>query len=376
MNDYPDEFFGDSSNDDVIAVDTNQDGIVDSLVMNMDIDGDGTIDSMMIASDENADGIVDSETTIADLDGDGNIDFSEVMFDSNGDGTIDSGVTLIDTDGDLSPDFFAAVDSSGTIWGDVDSVSGMEHAHEFANLESEGASDSFTVGFADYNEIHGSPIEDMGLWEQQDDPMSCAVASTNMMFRTVGLDVDESVTAAIFESRGIYDPEIGTNPALIDDVINEIAIRGNLDFHAEEVNGFTPESLQEMLDGGVRPLVCVDSSELYDGGDRLLNEMGLIPDTGHAIQVTGIVHNEEGDFVVINDPGLPDGAGQMIPMETFMNASDDFGNTAVAVVDGAPSIEQSDSKWGKMAVTGLSFGAAAMIRSVTSQPAKQSNEIR
>jgi hypothetical protein len=376
MNDYPDEVFGDYSDDEVIAYDTNQDGIIDSLVMNMDVDGDGSFDSMIIASDENADGIVDSETTISDVDGDGNIDFSEVLLDSDGDGIFDSGVTLIDTDGDLSPDFFAAVDSSGTIWGDVDSVPDMEHAHKFSSSDSEGESDSFTAGFADYNEIHGSPIEDMGLWEQQDDPMSCAVASTNMMFRTVGLDVDESVTAAIFESRGIYDPEIGTNPAFIDDVINEIAVRGNLDFHAEEVLGFTPESLQEMLDGGVRPLVCVDSSELYDGGDRLLNEMGLIPDTGHAIQVTGIVHNEEGDFVVINDPGFPEGAGQMIPMETFMNASDDFGNSAVAVVDGAPSIEQSDSKWGKMAVAGLSFGAVAMIRSVTSPPASQSNEKR
>jgi hypothetical protein len=311
---------------------------------------------------------------LADLDGDGNMDFAEYGFDSDGDGAMDSGFTAMDTDGDSEPDFFAYVDSSGSVWGDFDSPSGMEDEPGFVSPEHGGEQGSFATDFATYNEVHGSPIEDMELWDQQDDPMSCAVATANMMFRTVGLDVGESEIAAIFESYDIYDPDFGTNPYLIADVINEMAIHGGLDIHAEEITGFTPESLEEMLNQGIRPLVCLDSSELYDSGDRLLNEMGLIPDTGHAVQVTGIVHNEEGDFVVINDPGFPEGAGQMIPMEDFMGASEDFGNTAVALMDGAPPSAGNDYHWGARAAAGLAFSAVAMARSEPPPSKKQPNE--
>lgn len=374
MNDFQDEDFGGFSNDELIPIDTDNDGLIDSVIVNIDLDGGGSNEAIMIASDYNADGIVDSEAIMADLDGDGAIDFAEVGFDSDGDGVMDSGYSGIDADGDLSPDFFAAVDPSGAIWGDVDSESGIGEAQTFTSAGRE--EDSFAADFAIYNEVHGSPIEDMALWEEQDDPMSCAVASTNMMFRTMGLDVDESVTAAIFESRDIYDPDFGTKPWMIDDVINEMAIRADLDFHAEEVIGFTSESLQEMLDAGVRPLVGVDSSELYDDGNRLLNEMGLIPDIGHAVQVTGIIHNEEGDFVIINDPGFPEGAGQIIPMEGFMNAAEDFGYTAVAVIDGAPATVENDSKWGGMSLAGLSFGALALMGSGALKPTKKSDATR
>ena len=369
-----DDFPNDVSGDDLIPVDTDNDGLVDSLVSHVDLNEDGSPDAMMITSDENGDGILDSQTLLADLDGDGNIDFSEYGFDSDGDGAMDSGFTAMDTDGDLEPDLYASVDSSGSIWGDVDSASGTEDATGFASPEYGGEKDSFTTDFAIYNEVHGSPIEDMELWDQQDDPMSCAVATANMMFRTAGLDVGESEIAAVFESQGIYDPDFGTNPNLIDDVINDMAIHGDLDIHAEEITGFTPESLEEMLDQGIRPLVGVDSSELYDSGNRLLNEMGLIPDTGHAVQVTGIVHNEEGDFVVINDPGFPEGAGQMIPMEDFMGASEDFGHTAVAMMDGAPPSVGNDYHWGARAAAGLAFSAVAMARSEPSPSKKQPNE--
>jgi hypothetical protein len=374
MNDFTDEDFGGFSNDEVIPIDTDNDGLIDSVIVNIDLDGDGAPDAMMIMSDYNADGIVDSEAIIADLDGDGEIDFAEVGFDSDGDGIMDLGFSGIDADGDLSPDFFAAVDSSGAIWGDVDSESFIEEAPTFTVAAQE--EDSFAADFAAYNEVHGSPIEDMALWDQQDDPNSCAVASTNMMFRTMGLDVDESVIAAIFESRDIYHPEFGTDPSMIDDVINEMAIRADLDFHAVEVIGFTPENLQDMLNAGVRPLVGVDSSELYDDGNRLLNEMGLIPDIGHAVLVTGIIHNEEGDFVIINDPGSPQGAGQIVPMERFMNASEDFGHTAVAVIDGAPSTVEDGSKWGEMSLAGLSLGAIALMRSGAPQSSRNSDATR
>lgn len=371
MNEFPYE----EQAEKMISLDTDNDGLVDSLASAIDLDQDGYFDAMLIASDENRDGTLESRTFVSDFDGDGNYDFIAHGIDFDHDGSMDSEFMVADADGDLKLDLFASVDSSASIWSDVEPNLVVEDNVGFVSFNSD-QSDLFSGTYSTYNEVHGSPVEDMILWEQQDDPMSCAVASTNMLFRTVGFEVDESVTAAIFESRGIYDPEFGTNPEYIDEVINEIAISGNLDFHAEEITGFTQDSLRAMLDQGVRPLVCVDSSELYDCGSRLMNEMGLIPDTGHAIQVTGIVHNEDGEFVVINDPGFPDGAGQMIPVETFMNASSDFGNSAVAVVDGAPITEKGELKWARVGLTSLSLGALSMIRNTSPKSIIKSNENR
>jgi hypothetical protein len=180
------------------------------------------------------------------------------------------------------------------------------------------------TGYEEFYEVHGSPIEDMDLWDMQDDPCSCAVATTNMMFRSLGLDPGEDVIADVFEEMGIYDPAWGTDPYLIDDVINELAEHADLDVQATEISGFDEEDLSELLDAGVRPLVGVDSGELYD-------DDYVPPDTGHAVQVTGLIESPEGDFVVINDPGFPEGAGQTIPLNRFMAAADDFGFSAVSL---------------------------------------------
>ena len=365
----------------VASADLDNDGIDETLVVSIDADGDGSPDALVIVSDTNADGVPDTEAFMADTNADGIMDFGQIGTDTDGDGVLDESVVIADQDGDGVPDVFASTDSSGSVWSDLEQASIPDESPTFASAsvgESEYSSDAEIEA---YIEIHGTPSEDLALWDQQDDLNSCAVATTGMLLRTEGVDVDEPVIAAIFESREIYDPDIGTDPAMIPDVINEMAIRGNLDFHAVEFHGFTPDSLEEMLDDGVRPLVGVDSSELYDNNNRMLNEMGLIPDTGHAVLVTGIVENGEGKFVVINDPGGAGGAGQMIPMDTFLNASADFGNTAVALVDGSPSEIHSEahvggSKWGKMALVGLSLGALGMMRSRASEPKNEPNEKR
>jgi hypothetical protein len=131
------------------------------------------------------------------------------------------------------------------------------------------------TGYEEFYEVHGSPIEDMDLWDLQDDPCSCAVATTNMMFRSLGLDPGEDAIADVFEEMGIYDPATGTNPFLIDDVINELAEHEDLDIQATEISGFDEEDLGDLLDAGVRPLVGVDSGELYD-------DSYVPPDTGAA----------------------------------------------------------------------------------------------
>jgi hypothetical protein len=180
-------------------------------------------------------------------------------------------------------------------------------------------------------EIHGTPLHDMSLWDPQDDMNSCAVASTNMLFRSLGVDVGESVIAEFFNGMGIYDPAFGTKTYLIDDTLNFVAEIANLDIRAFEATGFDTNDLSEMLDKNIRPLICVDAYELYGDSELTLNELFLIPDAGHAVQLTGIVHTPENSFAYINDPGIPDGAGQKIALDKFMNAAADYGYKAIYI---------------------------------------------
>lgn len=206
-------------------------------------------------------------------------------------------------------DLLSRSDTVGSIWNEVS----IENIDPLSAL-----SDIYTI------EVHGTPDVDIAFWDQQDDPNSCAVATTNMMFRSLGLDPGESGIADVFEDMGIYDPASGTNPYLIDEVINHVAENAGINIQANEINGFTEETLIEMLEKGIRPMVGVDVSELYD-------DFWIPPDSGHAVQVTGIINTQEDNFVVINDPGFEEGAGQTIPLDRFMSAADDFGFTAVSI---------------------------------------------
>lgn len=233
------------------------------------------------------------------------------------------------------------VDSAGTAPGATASAEPDQEtsqAHEFVpesngldTLNQEFEPVSFP-GFDEFNGIHGTPIEDLSLWEQQQAPFSCAVATTDMLFRSYGFDVGEPLLASLFQSRGIYDPAMGTDVHQIAAVVNEATQSAGLHLEAVEINHFSEANLEALLDHGVRPLVGVNSAELYDPGVRFLNAIGVVPDTGHAVQLTGIIRNEQGTFAVINDPGLPGGGGQVLPMDLFLHAAAKMDNDAVVLV--------------------------------------------
>jgi len=347
-----------------MGLDTNGDGMVDTESIDMDADGDGVPDLSMSAIDVDHDGSVDVLQADMDLNADGLIDASSISVDLDGDGSMDLEATAVDLDGDGIADILECTDQAAGIWDEAAEAPGNLTPDD-SLADFDGTYDDLSFpGYAELYDVHGSPSEDMALWDPQDDPMSCAVATTNMLFRSVGInDVGETQIAEVFEKAGIYDPSGGTNPDLIDDQINIMAREMGLEVHAEEFSGFTPDSLAEMLDSGVRPLVGVDSSELYDPITRTLNEVGLIPDAGHAVQVTGIVHGDDGDFVVINDPGFPGGAGQQIPMEQFMDAAEDYGFKGVAVMEGSPGGTDSAFPWVHMAsLAGITAATAAATK--------------
>jgi hypothetical protein len=180
-------------------------------------------------------------------------------------------------------------------------------------------------------EINGHPISEIPIFDPQDEPYSCAVATTSMIFHSLGYEYGEEYFSQCFEKFGIYDPQTGTLPSSIDEAINKISERNGLEIHASEINNFSLEDLKTHLDAGNKMLIALDAYELYNEDGMTLKEVKNIPDSGHAVQLTGIVESKNGSFAVINDPGISDGAGKSIPMDKFMNACKDFNFTAFSV---------------------------------------------
>lgn len=179
-------------------------------------------------------------------------------------------------------------------------------------------------------EVHGDPLGEIVNFDPQDETNSCAVASTNMIFNSLGYDFGEDVLADSFERFGIYNPMNGTDPHAIDEAINKIAETNGLDCRATEINGFNIEQLKTSLDSDDKILIGLNSSKLYNDDNMTLEELNYMPVTGHAVQLTGISDDES--VAYINDPGKPDGAAIEIPMNRFLDACEDFGFTGIRVV--------------------------------------------
>lgn len=272
---------------------------------------------------------------LVDIDGDGIPDAIVSDVDLDGDGIPDIQESALDIDGDGAPDILMLSDAAQDVWGDLDGAPLAVMPDDLFEAMANVCDELVFPGYADLMATSGTPDADMALWDQQDAPMSCAIATTNMMFRSMGLNPGEDLIADALQDLGVYDPIKGSDINILDDAINSMATTTGLDFRAETLSGLDTDDLETMLDHGVRPLMAVDGAELYSGaGSRMLNDLGLLPDAPHAVQLIGIEHTPEGDFAVINDPGFPEGAGQRITMDAFKDAWEDSGNACVAMGDG------------------------------------------
>ena len=324
-----------------LSLDTNGDGLIDEQLEALDLNGDGINDIETIDVDTTGDGVADISLVRMDLDGDGLVDLTSLSVDIDGDGVSDIDVQ----DGSGVPDMLAVSDHSQDIWGDVDeSVYGAEGQHATAEGETLDDEVSFAAfaetydamtfdGYANFYELHGTPIEDMAFWDKQDGPNSCAVATTNLMFRAIGLDIGEDVLAEDFANKGAYNPYQGTDTSAIDDVINSFAYEHGIDAHAVTAHANSTEDFENLLDAGFKPMVIVDSAEANPMPENaILNEIGLIPDSCHAVMLTGIEHADGASFAIFNDPGYD--AAVRIPMSTFLGAAEDYGGQCVLLGSG------------------------------------------
>ena len=183
------------------------------------------------------------------------------------------------------------------------------------------------------NEIHGTPLEDMAFWHHQQADYSCAVASTTMCLNALGIPVTESELAQRFEHDQVYDPTSGSDTEQLANEINNIAHEHEFPIHATELRHFDAHDLQTQLDAHNKVMVSVHSKDLwsYHNNDPLSSILDhFFGPSGIDHEVMVIGETPDGNSVILHDPGLADGSGNIYPKDVFMNATNQ-GSSAVAV---------------------------------------------
>lgn len=148
-------------------------------------------------------------------------------------------------------------------------------------------------------------------WHMQKEPYSCANACQAFIINEY-LDVDvaeEALNAYAREQNWLQ-----ADGTAYEDV-------GNLlEMYGIETNRYWDASFQDIkaeLDQGDRVIVAVYNAALDDDWCDLLP----IASANHAIEVIGIDDSNPFDVkVIINDPGVADGCGKVISLDTFNDA--------------------------------------------------------
>lgn len=310
-----------------IGFDFNNDGITE-VDLSFSDQGGGTIpDRISLDLDWNSD---NSENAEFRLDVSQSHSTTTDWMDYTDDGRIDIEVSGRDGTGDFVPDIPTTFEMAQEIWGDtLEPVDYFSSAITFNDAPIFDTLDTGIPGFNDIWTTYGTPNEDMALWDAQDDPFSCAVASTNMMFSSLGFDLGEPLLSAIMQDYGVYNPYTGTDTSLLTPMLNHMCDEAGVDVNAYEFHWETPRDLAELLDSGVRPLLVIDASELYAEPSTPLHDLGFLPDSCHAVQLTGLTDGPDGLIVTLNDPGI--GAGIEVPFDRFFSAGNDYGFQGVAL---------------------------------------------
>lgn len=293
-------------------VDSNESGDMDSMYAEVDTDGDGEIDTMVKYNDYDQDGGIDNVKIYTDEDGDGQFDTMEKHFDSDGDGEIDSTELYVDDTGDGLVDYHELYDYDPdtnlvVVSGDYD-IDYDDYGYYYPELEQY---DPSTV--SDLNMVSGNPEDSMDYWEFQGEDGPCALYAQMFVIEElagVDLDIDDFIQEA--SDNGWYD---GNGTAVLNmnqmldyyDIDNEMGFNKSID------------DIQQCLDDGGKVIVSVDADQIWYGDDSDI----FSPQSGpnHAVEVIGIDYSDpDNPMVILNDSGVPNGQGELVPLNVFEEA--------------------------------------------------------
>jgi hypothetical protein len=206
---------------DTINRDLDGDGITDMSTKMTDVDGDGITDT--IATDYDGDGIADTTTNMLDTDGDGITD--TITRDIDGDGITDTTTNMLDTDGDGITD---------TITRDIDGDGITDTTTTMLDTDGDGITDTIT------RDLDGDGITD----------------TTTNMLDTDGDGITDTITRDL-DGDGITDSMTQYSDIDGDGITDTIATDTNMD-------GFADQSmvLEDVNADGI-----ADQASFYSAGD-------------------------------------------------------------------------------------------------------------
>jgi hypothetical protein len=316
--------FQSSSLPDHYSLDWDSDGLAD--VELRDLDGNGIPDQFSIDVDSNASADLTIETRRGLLP-------DSIKIDLNADGRFD--VSAFDTDANLWPDIVAA-DLAGdgrhetvvpvSLNGLLNHLTGaVEPIASWGEIEAGMSAVPTTttpepLAMAPSIDPAGPVIENVAdawdeQWHVQTHSDTCAICCQEFVIEgLLGIDVNEDELIKIATDLGVY--EYGTRADSIGSLLSHFGIESNLSFDN------TLEQLTAAVNSGHGVIVGVDADELWnvpDSWEDILN----VPGSGatHAVQVIGLQAGVGDQLcVVLNDPGIPDGRGCVVPIDKFHSA--------------------------------------------------------
>ena len=180
------------------------------------------------------------------------------------------------------------------------------------------------------NSLVGDPIADVAYWHHQGSSDTCAIVSQQFVIEQLtGQHVTEDQLVAQAEAHGWYHPGGGTAP---NDCGNLLELYG---LHVEHYQNATIDDISAQLARGHGVIVGVNIETLLGMPSNPLAPLTAAPtipgqEADHAVEVIGINRTDPTHpMVILNDPGVQNGAGEMVPLSTFLDAWTTSGNTLV-----------------------------------------------
>jgi hypothetical protein len=175
-------------------------------------------------------------------------------------------------------------------------------------------------------------------WTHQTTDFTCAVVSQKMILDAFGVTggngLPLSEAALVYEATANgWLTASGTSPS---DISRLLELHG-----IETHQGQGMEGVVQELAHGRKVIVGVDAEELWHSDHPVINDIkdwfGRSPN--HALVVEGVRVDDNGQpFVIVNDPGDPDGSGREYPLVDFHDAFDDSGCFFVATNEAPPGL--------------------------------------
>jgi hypothetical protein len=305
--------------------DTTGDGIFDTMVHTTggfdfnettmifsDTTGDGIFDIVETFTDTTGSGFYDTHTIVQDTTGDGSFDFFAKNIDTTGNGEIDTIVFSTERDGifetiEIFQDSgygFELVDVITLDYIDTTDWTVLPVNTGLSNFDPNDPS-------INHDAIIGNPGADMEVWVFQEVDGPCALYT--QMFAIEGLTgqtIDMAEFQLVAEAHGWYND--GTPHAYVAKMLDYYGITNEMSY------GNDLSDIVNTLSNDGKVIAMVNADKIWYDYDSEIYAPGS---SNHAVQVIGIDNSDpDNPMIILNDPGVPDGSGLMVPANQFMDS--------------------------------------------------------